>query len=579
MARQQALWVVVLIAALGLIAFQVGPREGSGDEEGRARTPAVADTVSEASRAHRYRTGAYLTVEPVAVDTQAHVATLDLRWGTAWRDAETWEAAWIVLKGRRQADGVVVPLPVRASPRSVAGSGDAHAEPAFEVPADRAGAFVYRATSGAGAVAWRVEVPWEPGSSVDSIYALGVEMVRVPTGPFLLGTARSLSARRVETSVGSGTAPINALFRVDPNGEDLFGGPYAVTSEAAIPIGTDAGDLYYIDATIPGVDTYSGDREGPLPAAYPKGHEGFYMMKYELTEGHYVQFLNLLTPAQARQRKDLSLRESGRPPRAYRHTITQEGGRYQTPRPHRAASFLSWEDAMAWADWFGLRPMTELEFEKGARGPEPVAFREFVWGVSEIDEPDHLRLSGRILDPGGAPAMAEDGDEYVDGNAHVAMLHYDDAADVCQPDGIHYDPGYYACRVFEGGDGSRGPLRVGIHGVAGAGDRIRSGATYYGAMDLGGNLREQVVTVGHPQGRAFRGTHGDGRLTEAGEATNVDWSAAAETHYFAFRGGSWRNAANHARTADRFFALRTGGRVRTSTLGFRGVRTAPQQDP
>jgi hypothetical protein len=48
-------------------------------------------------------------------------------------------------------------------------------------------------------------------------------------------------------------------------------------------------------------------------------------------------------------------------------------------------------------------------------------------------------------------------------------------------------------------------------------------------MDLSGNLAEQVVTIGHPQGRAFRGTHGDGRLTLVGDATNPDWQSTAAT--------------------------------------------------
>ena len=49
------------------------------------------------------------------------------------------------------------------------------------------------------------------------------------------------------------------------------------------------------------------------------------------------------------------------------------------------------------------------------------------------------------------------------------------------------------------------------------------GASYYWVMDLAGSVWERVVTFGHPRGRAFRGTHGDGRITEYGDATNEDW--------------------------------------------------------
>jgi formylglycine-generating enzyme required for sulfatase activity len=115
---------------------------------------------------------------------------------------------------------------------------------------------------------------------------------------------------------------------------------------------------------------------------------------------------------------------------------------------------------------------------------------------------------------------------------------------------------------------------VGIHGVGSGGDRARAGAGYYGSMDLSGNLAEQVVTIGHPQGRAFRGTHGDGRLDPQGRATNPDWQPTADTSYFAHRGGSWVRHPNHGRVADRGFGLVTDGALRLPTRGFRAVRTA-----
>jgi hypothetical protein len=116
---------------------------------------------------------------------------------------------------------------------------------------------------------------------------------------------------------------------------------------------------------------------------------------------------------------------------------------------------------------------------------------------------------------------------------------------------------------------------VGIHGVGSGGVRLAAGAGYYGAMDLGGNLLEQVVTLGHPQGRAFRGTHGDGRLGPQVRATNPDWHADADTSAYATRGAGWTSHPNHARTADRFSGLRRGGTRRSPAAGFRAVRTLP----
>ncbi len=42
-------------------------------------------------------------------------------------------------------------------------------------------------------------------------------------------------------------------------------------------------------------------------------------------------------------------------------------------------------------------------------------------------------------------------------------------------------------------------------------------------VELALDVWERVVTLGHPRGRAFRGSHGDGALTPMGAATNEDW--------------------------------------------------------
>ena len=42
-------------------------------------------------------------------------------------------------------------------------------------------------------------------------------------------------------------------------------------------------------------------------------------------------------------------------------------------------------------------------------------------------------------------------------------------------------------------------------------------------MELSGNLWERCVTIGHPKGRAFKGTHGDGNLDSSGYADVPDW--------------------------------------------------------
>ena len=82
-------------------------------------------------------------------------------------------------------------------------------------------------------------------------------------------------------------------------------------------------------------------------------------------------------------------------------------------------------------------------------------------------------------------------------------------------------------------------------------------------MDLGGNLKERVVTIGNTTGLLFKGTEGTGALNTTtgyeGNATNTDWPGIdAQPQYgvdgalgSGFRGGSWADSANYLRTSDR----------------------------
>ena len=190
-----------------------------------------------------------------------------------------------------------------------------------------------------------------------------------------------------------------------------------------------------------------------------------------------------------------------------------------------------------------------------------------------MEDSDNMQYSTTISTDGNF-AMEENGEEVSDGNVHASMFSYFNFIDVCTREGRFYDPDCAGCRSFSGGDGGRGPVRKGIFGVTSEGDRIKAGATYFGAMEMGGNLQEPIVTVGHPSGRKFEGSHGDGELSVDGFATNDDWQPVNGEYAFAGRGGCWKFHENHARTADRFKGLRTNPNRRTSHIGFRGVRTS-----
>lgn len=507
---------------------------------------------------NRYIAGEqYLEVELIEISDNN--VTVSIRWDKSWRDTENWDAAWIFLK-----DGSSKTIKIQEI--------KTEDEAKLQISADSLGFYAYRKAIGEGKNNWRVEIFTEDAEQV--VKAHGLEMVFVPKGPFELGTVKSFTDRNnISTGRGSRTAPLDAFFTYNQQETDGFGGVYKINDEGEISIGKQKGDLYYIDAVIPGTNTFSGDKEGRLEKDFPKGYRAFYQMKYELSEQEYCDFLNSIPKVYAEQRFNPQVVYQDKTKEAHRNTISLNKGVYTTTRPQRACNFLSWKDILAYADWACLRPMTELEFEKSARGPKEAVWREFVWGVNE-KEKGNFNYSTTLYDPDGSIAAIENGNEYTDGNAHVILLDYGDYQDVCDPEGEFYQPSYPNCRSLKGGDGGRGPLRKGIHGLRSMGNRVKAGASYYGAMDLGGNLQEPVIPVGSPFSRKYKGTHGDGELNEYGEATNADWNTQkVEDYVFGFRGGSWPYHENHARIADRFDTYRKGSGERKPYRGFRGVRT------
>jgi len=159
--------------------------------------------------------------------------------------------------------------------------------------------------------------------------------------------------------------------------------------------------------------------------------------------------------------------------------------------------------------------MTELEFEKACRGVERGVPGEFAWGNASAVAA--TTISGN-----------EDGTETIT-NAQA---------------NVNYNGG-----TFINGDPGTGTLRVGIFAKSGTG-RTQAGASYYGIMDLSGNVEETVVTVGNTQGRAFTGVHGSGNLNPSGRLLGneaSDWQGGSLTT----RGGNWNDNFLRIRVSDR----------------------------
>ena len=138
-----------------------------------------------------------------------------------------------------------------------------------------------------------------------------------------------------------------------------------------------------------------------------------------------------------------------------------------------AMNYIHWMDWAAFCDWAALRPMTELEFEKGARGPAPAVVAEYAWGTTGTTAAVSVLLTAAETVFGSGNGLA---------NINAA--------------------------------GVAGPVRSGFAATSStSSNRVTSGGSYYGAMDMSGNLYELTVAIGNSTGRAFKGTHGDGNLT------------------------------------------------------------------
>jgi len=73
-------------------------------------------------------------------------------------------------------------------------------------------------------------------------------------------------------------------------------------------------------------------------------------------------------------------------------------------------------------------------------------------------------------------------------------------------------------------DNILGPLRVGIFAAHNSNSgRITSGSTYYGVMEMSGNVYDQAISVGRIEGRNFTGINGDGILDSNGRNNVSNW--------------------------------------------------------
>lgn len=437
-------------------------------------------------------------------------AQVTVTWQNAWYTQKNHDAAWVFFKFLRQ-DGYgnthAYLLPEQT--KIVETYSSTSTEIDLQVAKDQTGLFLYPNRPYRGPISVKIQVRidqeklgrFNPQAGLFKAY--GLEMVYIPSGAFTLGDP-SERARHY-----------SSFFASDDKGEP--DGLYQVTAEeTAIPIGPKKGQLYYLSQ-----NQYRGDQQGELGPKFPKGFQAFYIMKYEPTQGFYAHFLNSLGGTQSQLRANFG----GKGYYKNRGSIYIKGDQYAAKFPDRPNNFMGWDDAMALADWSGLRPMSEFEFTKACRGPQTPVAKQYPWGTDSKEKVD------RVIS--------------LDGN-------------------LGLQNGWTEQQLADK-------------------TKENLGASYYWVMDLAGSLWERVVSIGHPVGRAFEGSHGDGKISYYGYATNDDWPKGdTEIGGFGYRGGGFYTHGRpyteynpYSPIAYRPFGAWAGG-DRTEAYGGRFVRTAEE---
>jgi len=533
-------------------------------------------------------------------DKTSATVKFTLIWDHSWRldpadpGPKNWDAAWVFIKfrtlpGDNWSHGYIKQAGSDMPSNAEFKIGNSIAVVGGVNSTVGVGAFIYRKDPGSGQVVFTdCELYWDfasnglTGGEQVEVCVLATEMVHIPAGAFYLGDyssvgrfTRNRSNNRAEDAIYVNAANpahlgyfsnawlINAGYANTSNGlinssistntavapDDIFTGQTANNTNQRIAYN-------YGNTTA----NNSGLFMSGVNANYPRGYNAFYCMKYEITQGEYLQFLNknLVAVKNAAFYIDTTTAPSARfnirkKPGTGTPVIPAE---YEFINPSSAylpCNFLGTKDIMAWLIWAGLRPMTELEYEKVCRGPELIPGTatlrpQYAWGSVNIYP------AAGFSNKGGS----NEGPSNTTGNVAVATT---------------------GGAAIGGGtnDDLDGPMRAG--GFANpVSSREKAGATYYGVMEMSGNLWERCVSVGIDAGRAFLGNlvaaHGNG---EIGPAINPDlpigggWPPVNAAG-LGFRGGSYLDHSDRARISDRQF-INLNNATRHASFGGRGVRT------
>ncbi|MDP3997307.1 MAG: formylglycine-generating enzyme family protein [bacterium] len=265
--------------------------------------------------------------------------------------------------------------------------------------------------------------------------------------------------------------------------------------------------------------TSAADLPSGAAAGWPNGYGSFYLAKYEVSQGQYADFLNMLGNNDA---SSFFSAQTG-----YGHTITYTAGnaygsRYAASVPNRGNNYMSTADSWGYAAWLATRPMTEMEFEKAGRGTNigTANTNTYPWGNGD---PDATTYS------------------YNDGSGAATYVKYF----------ANYSPG--VDRPYDVGHFLRGDITR---------TNAQTGASPYGVADLAGNDWEWEIN----SAATTLPLNGVGSLT-----VPASWPATNSANK-GVRGGGWYIDATYLRVSGRSFAS-DSDTGRNINVGFRPART------
>ena len=485
-----------------------------------------------------------LVIGTPAYDGSAHTLTFTVKWDNSWRvnsGPSNYDAVWLFAK--RQpcgANGIWSHALMSSTSGDHSVSGTNANGLVIDAVSDNMGVFVHLGTNANNQIISSLTTttlvlklsenynPTLTGSSSatsDNWKVFGFEMVYVPAGNFSLGDGRSTNSNNFSNGNTTQALPITSALQA-----------------SGLGVATN-----YTSASMYGCSL-------PLPSTFPIGYSGFYCMKYEILQGQMVDFYNTLTYDQQAARLKVSSNRVLTSANQYFGENWNALGIYNSNTgtnntipatiasayPHIPMGYMNWQDLTSYLDWSGLRPMTEFEYEKACRGTlTPIAY-EYPWGST-------------ILNGG-----YNDNRFWAQWGATATWNVYDGA-----------------CRNWE----DNGPIRSGFAATS-TSNRSQSGATYYGIMEMAGNVWEQCVGGGAGYDYStFNTSNGNGVLTIAGLADVTGWPTDGGTSSGTIlKGGHFVSTSNYNQyqVSDRAYfggSSENASNTRTRYIGGRGVRS------